>query len=42
MQDGNFQAAKTDAPVMTKTRDNVELRFWSAASLEDILRGHGV
>ena len=29
-------------PEMPKTRENVELRFWSAASLEDILREHGV
>jgi hypothetical protein len=29
-------------PRMPKTRKNIELRFCSAASLEDILREHGV
>jgi hypothetical protein len=29
-------------PAMTKTRENLELRFWSSASLEDILREHGI
>jgi hypothetical protein len=29
-------------PDMTKTRENLELRFWSPASLDDILREHGI
>ena len=29
-------------PAMTKTRENLELRFWSSASLDDILREHGI
>jgi hypothetical protein len=29
-------------PEMSKTRENLELRFWSSASLEDILHEHGI
>jgi hypothetical protein len=29
-------------PAMTKTRENIELRFWSDASLKDILQEHGI
>jgi hypothetical protein len=29
-------------PAMTKTRENLELRFWSSASLDEILREHGI
>jgi hypothetical protein len=29
-------------PEMTKNRENLELRFWSSASLDDILREHGI
>jgi hypothetical protein len=39
----NWTLHQTHAtPSMTKTRENVELRFWSAASLHDILREHGI
>ena len=38
----NWTLHQTHAtPSMVKTRENVELRFWSAASLGDILREHG-
>lgn len=29
-------------PAMTKPRENLELRFWSSASLDDILRENGI
>jgi hypothetical protein len=43
MMMSNWTLHQTHAtPAMTKTRENVELRFWSAASLDDILREHSV
>jgi hypothetical protein len=39
----NWTLHQTHAtPAMTKTRENLELRFWSAASLQDILQEHGI
>src|SRR5580698_2108003 len=39
----NWTLHQTHAtPAMAKTRENIELRFWSAASLHDILREHGI
>jgi hypothetical protein len=39
----NWTLHQTHAtPSMVKTRENVELRFWSDASLEDVLHEHGI
>jgi hypothetical protein len=39
----NWTLHQTHAtPVMMKTREYMELRFWPAASLNDILREHGI
>jgi hypothetical protein len=39
----NWTLHQTHAPpAMVKTTENIELRFWSAASLEDVLHEHGI
>jgi hypothetical protein len=43
MMMSNWTLHQTHAtPATTKTRENVELRFWSAASLQHILQEHGI